>query len=456
MFFHKIGEILEKYFFGGIVPLFLAFCGIFFIIYLRFPFSVLCERRDTRKNNCQTITKNKKRAGISGFSALTVALAGTLGVGNITGVASALILGGAGSIFWMWVSALLAMVLKYAEIVLAHGHARVCGTEKHGGAMYYLRDGFRGEKGRGLALVFSFFCLMNSLAMGCMLQSEAVTGAFRGVSRPVAVLVGAMLALLVALVVFGGDGDGGGNIPTLTTVIIPVMSALYVVMSLCVIIKNVGSLPHVLREIFRSAFNFHSAVGGTLGFGASRAIRYGFMRGLLSNEAGCGTAPTAHASSSVVSPRDQGLLGVLEVFVDTILLCSATAFSILLTVGTDAEILSSFAAGGEMRLVLASYSSFFGKNALPLMATAVFFFAYATIVCQIFYGVETLRFLTHKKRVRTFYKLFCLVFVFLGAAKINAGGISFFLSDLALGSMTVINLAALLKMRKEIKKAGKS
>ena len=455
MFFHKIGEILGKYFFGGIVPLFLAFCGIFFIIYLRFPFSVLCERRDTRKNNCQTITKNKKRVGISGFSALTVALAGTLGVGNITGVASALILGGAGSIFWMWVSALLAMVLKYAEIVLAHGHARVCGTEKHGGAMYYLHDGFRGEKGRGLALVFSFFCLMNSLAMGCMLQSEAVTGAFHGVSRPVAVLVGAMLALLVALVVFGGDG-GGGNIPTLTTVIIPVMSALYVVMSLCVIIKNVGSLPHVLREIFRSAFNFRSAVGGTLGFGASRAIRYGFMRGLLSNEAGCGTAPTAHASSSVVSPRDQGLLGVLEVFVDTILLCSATAFSILLTVGTDAEVLSSFAAGGEMRLVLASYSSFFGKSALPLMATAVFFFAYATIVCQIFYGVETLRFLTDKKRVRTFYKLFCLVFVFLGAAKINAGGISFFLSDLALGSMTVINLAALLKMRKEIKKAGKS
>ncbi len=453
MFFHKIGEILEKYFFGGMVPFFLAFCGIFFIIYLRFPFSVLCERRDARKSNCQTITRSKKRAGISGFSALTVALAGTLGVGNITGVASALILGGAGSIFWMWVSALLAMVLKYAEIVLAHGHARVCGTEKHGGAMYYLRDGFRGEKGRGLALVFSFFCLMNSLAMGCMLQSEAVTGAFRGVSRPVAVLVGAMLALLVALVVFGGDG--GGNIPTLTTVIIPVMSALYVVMSLCVIIKNVGSLPHVLREIFRSAFNFRSAVGGTLGFGASRAIRYGFMRGLLSNEAGCGTAPTAHASSSVVSPRDQGLLGVLEVFVDTILLCSATAFSILLTVGTDAEILSSFAAGGEMRLVLTSYSSFFGKSALPLMATAVFFFAYATIVCQIFYGVETLRFLTDKKRVRTFYKLVCLVFVFLGAAKINAGGISFFLSDLALGSMTVINLAALLKMRKEIKKAGK-
>lgn len=454
MFFHKIGEILGKYFFGGIVPLFLAFCGIFFIIYLRFPFSVLCERRDTRKNNCQTITKNKKRAGISGFSALTVALAGTLGVGNITGVASALILGGAGSIFWMWVSALLAMVLKYAEIVLAHGHARVCGTEKHGGAMYYLHDGFRGEKGRGLALVFSFFSLMNSLAMGCMLQSEAVTGAFHGVSRPVAVLVGSMLALLVALVVFGGDG-GGGNIPTLTTVIIPVMSALYVVMSLCVIIKNVGSLPHVLREIFRSAFNFRSAVGGALGFGASRAIRYGFMRGLLSNEAGCGTAPTAHASSSVVSPRDQGLLGVLEVFVDTILLCSATAFSILLTVGTDAEILSSFAAGDEMRLVLTSYSSFFGKSALPLMATAVFFFAYATIVCQIFYGVETLRFLTDKKRVRTFYKLVCLVFVFLGAAKINAGGISFFLSDLALGSMTVINLAALLKMRKEIKKAGK-
>lgn len=454
MFFHKIGEILGKYFFGGIVPLFLAFCGIFFIIYLRFPFSVLCERRDTRKNNCHTITKNKKRAGISGFSALTVALAGTLGVGNITGVASALILGGAGSIFWMWVSALLAMVLKYAEIVLAHGHARVCSTEKHGGAMYYLHDGFRGEIGRGLALVFSFFCLMNSLAMGCMLQSEAVTGAFHGVSRPVAVLVGAMLALLVALVVFGGDG-GGGNIPTLTTVIIPVMSALYVVMSLCVIIKNVGSLPHVLREIFRSAFNFRSAVGGTLGFGASRAIRYGFMRGLLSNEAGCGTAPTAHASSSVVSPRDQGLLGVLEVFVDTILLCSATAFSILLTVGTDAEILSSFAAGGEMRLVLTSYSSFFGKSALPLMATAVFFFAYATIVCQIFYGVETLRFLTDKKRVRTFYKLVCLVFVFLGAAKINAGGISFFLSDLALGSMTVINLAALLKMRKEIKKTGK-
>lgn len=446
--FNLIGEFLGKYFFGGAVPLFLAFCGIFFIIYLGFPFSVLRRKRAERKSNRMAITRNARRAGVSGFSALTVALAGTLGVGNITGVASALIFGGAGAIFWMWVSALLAMVLKYAEIVLAHGHARVCGTEKHGGAMYYLRDGFKGKIGIRLALVFSFFCLMNSLTMGCMLQSSAVTGAFSGTSRHVAVLVGAFLALLASLVIFGGDG----SISALTTVIIPVMSALYVIMSVCVIAKNGEKLPLVMREIFRSAFGLRAFGGGTLGFGVSRAIRYGFMRGLLSNEAGCGTAPTAHASSSVQSARNQGLLGVIEVFVDTVLLCSATAFSILLTVGTDAEVLSSFASGGEMRLVLASYSTFFGKSTLPLMVTAVFFFAYATIVCQIFYGLETLRFLTDKKRVRSLYKLICLFFVFLGA--LNASEVAFFLSDIALGGMTVINLTALLKMRREIKRAG--
>lgn len=267
---------------------------------------------------------------------MTVALAGTLGVGNIVGVASAITLGGAGAIFWMWVSALCAMALKYAEITLALRHRRrAADGTMLGGAMYYIRDcvaagplGRRG--GRVLGGFFALLCLANALTMGSVIQVRAVSSAFAAVAGVPTVVVGIAVAVLVLLAL----RRGVGGVAKLTERLIPLASAGYVLVSLLALFRLRGQLPAALASIFTSAFTPAGAAGGVTGFLLSRSIRYGTMRGLLSNEAGCGTAPAAHAESTAAHPAEQGIWGIVEVFVDTILLCTMTAL-VILAAGVD-------------------------------------------------------------------------------------------------------------------------
>lgn len=428
--------IFEKYILGVAVPLGLIGLGIFFLFYLNFFFI-----KKPKKVFSGLFGKNKG-SGISSFSALTVALAGTLGVGNIVGVSGAIIMGGPGAVFWMIVSAFAAMVLKYSEILLAHNHRRRGENGYVGGAMYYIEDRLGGKLGRLVGVIFSFFCILNALSMGCMLQANAVSSSFVEISSVSPFFIAFILALVCGTVILCGVHD----ISPLTSVIIPTMTILYVAISLVVITAFRNNLLFAFELIIKDAFRFDSVGGGLFGFFTSQSIRYGTMRGILSNEAGCGTAPMAHASSRAKNGAEQGVWGIVEVFVDTILLCTLTAFSILCVYG---EGVSDFVSGEEMKLVLSSFGAALGNAAAPVISVMVFFFAFATIICWAYYGICTVEYITKRKSAQKTFQFVYILCVFMGA--LNVGDLVWQLSDVAIASMTLINLLFLYLMRKEIK-----
>ena len=428
-----------------VTPVMLIAVGLYFslrlrLFYVRHPIKIIrsmCER--------------KKGGGISPFRAVTLALAGTLGVGNIAGVASSIAIGGYGSVFWMWVSALVAMVLKYAEIVLAVNHRRydMKSGEYRGGAAYYIEDYFssKGKRGTGRALgiIFTLLCVVNSVTMGCVIQSNAVSTSLLGVAGIKQWIVGIVVALLSCIVISGS----AKWISAFSEKTVPVMTLSYLVLSVAVLIIKREMIPDALRVIFEDAFSLKSAAGGAFGFLLSRALKAGVMRGLMSNEAGCGTAPTAHASADTDSAVKQGFWGIFEVFVDTILLCTLTALVIIVA----GESVFSYSAD-PMMMAIKAFSSVLGEWSEYFMCLSVFLFAFATITCWAHYGKESLAYISGKKLPVTFFVLIFTVFVFIGAMSAPAG--AWLAADLALGIMTVINLIVLCLMRREIIKETES
>ncbi|MBQ8004851.1 MAG: amino acid carrier protein [Clostridia bacterium] len=429
-------KIFERYILGAAVPVMLIGAGVFFLIYLKFFFIVKPKR------TFSPLFKKKKGNGVSSFGALTVALAGTLGVGNIVGVSSALIIGGPGSVIWMLISAFAAMVLKYAEILLAHRHRRFERGGISGGAMYYIEDYFGNGLGRVIATVFAVFCLVNTFSMGCMLQSNAVSAAFCQVADIQTWVIGAILAVLCGIVILKGVRD----ISPLTSVIIPIMTLVYISMSSLVIWQFRDNLGYVFSIMVKDAFAPESAFGGVCGFLLSDQVRYGTMRGLLSNEAGCGTAPMAHAASKAPKAAEQGIWGIIEVFVDTVLLCTLTALVILLAFG---DRIGNFNDLDEMKLVIASFGTVFGNATEPMIFIMVFAFAFATIICWAYYGSVTLGYITQNTKIHSAFKLIYIAGVFVGAMQI--GKAVWQMADIALAVMTIINITMLFFMRKEIK-----
>lgn len=412
--------------FGIFVPLFLLAAGLLFLVKLR-PFLFSHPFRAVRR----LLQNSKKKKGES-IRALCMALSGTLGVGNISGVALAIALGGAGAVFWMWVSALLAMLLKYAEIVLAMAYRPPAqpNGERIGGAMYYIKAALPGKGGKILAAVFSFLCVGGALTLGSMVQSGAIAECMMGVFRVPPLVSGGVLFLLTALVVFGG----AKKISAITLRLIPAMTFLYIALSLTVILRNIGQLPAVLCRILTEAFTPSAAVGGGAGFLSLSALRFGVARGLLSNEAGCGTAPMAHATADN-TPVAQGVCGIAEVFVDTLVLCSMTAFVVLLA-------FPNLPLGGGAMLAILSYSSFLGKWAGWAIALSLFVFAYGTAVCWAYYGENGVRYLFGDKKGlrRAYYFIFCL-FLLIGSVFTSA--FIWGLTDALLSVMTILNVTVL-------------
>lgn len=424
---------------GILVPIALILCGIFYGIRLRF-FHVLHPLRVLRG-----LLPKKKNSGISSVKAVTLALAGTLGVGNIVGVSSAISLGGFGAIFWMWVSALIAMILKYAEIVLAMRHRRYDeGGTPLGAAMYYILDFFSSRRmkkiGAFVSSVFAVCFLICALTMGSMLQADAISSSLEGTFGVSPIITGAALCVLTFIVYRLGTS----GILSLTNLIIPVMSVGYILISVIIIAKNAQQLPYAFELIFTSAFSREAVAGGIGGYMFLSAIRYGVMRGLVSNEAGCGTAPTAHALADCTSPAGQGLWGIFEVFVDTVILCTMTALVVILKY--DA---ASIFGENYMMMTTAAFEAGIGKAAGYFLCTSVACFGFATIVCWIHYCASSLYFLKAKKGVVcAFMCLYCLC-AFLGANV--SSEISWLLSDLSMGIMTLINLCVIVPMWHEVK-----
>ncbi len=425
---------------GGAVPILLIGCGIFFLFYLGF-----LPLRAPRKMLSALLTPSE--AGeVTPLRAVLLALAGTLGVGNIVGVANAVAIGGAGAVFWMWVSALVAMVLKYAEILLAVRHRRceACGGF-FGGAYYYIKDHFgaRGlpRFGGVLAGVFAFFMVLDALSMGCVVQGNAVTSAVSGVMGVPAWICGAALVLLTLPVILRGSR----GVSALTELLVPIMTAGYIILSAAVLILRWNAVGAAFSSIFRNAFSPSGMGGGVIGFLTSRALRVGTMRGLLSNEAGCGTSPTAHASACARFPAAQGVWGIFEVFVDTILLCTATALVILVSL-PEVEMLGH----DSVMMAIRAYSGVLGGWSEGFFCVALFCFGYATLLCWASYGQEALRFLSRKPILQGAYFLAFAICLFIGSVAAPSG--VWDLSDFAITVLTTLNLLILLLMRHEIRR----
>ena len=429
-------DFVAEQIFGICIPLLLFSGGIYFTIRLKaFPFLYPKKTASYMLKPDHLPTKN----GTTPFRALCMALGGTLGVGNIVGVALAIRFGGAGSLFWMWVSGVFAMLLKYAEILLSlQGKKRSEGKQVAIPSLLYIYPQNRHKKPIGL-WIFGGACTLVSIPLGGMIQANAVSEVFESTLCFSPIVMGVVLFMLTIVVILGG----GKRISDVTFRLIPLASLGYVVLTLGVIFAHAERIPFMLKDIFVSAFSSRSVVSGVGCFAWHKAIRIGCARGLISNEAGCGTAPMAHATSSTTSAARQGLLGVFEVLIDTLLLCSLTGFSILLVADKI-----SIHEGGGLSVVLSALSTVWGKWAGVLLAVCVLLFAFATIVCWFYYGSVGLSVFSKKPHSKTVYAI-----LFSGAVCVGAVSAPLFLwsvCDILLGIMTAVNLVALFRHRKTI------
>ncbi len=361
------------------------------------------------------------------FRAFTLALAGTLGVGNVLGVAVGLLLGGAGSLFWLVLSSLFSAVLKYAEVTLSSDCA-----ERGSGGMFYLVGATFRRFGGALSSIYAIGCLGLSLVMGAALQSHSALKISSEIFDTPPALFAILFAFLVLLSIIGG----GRKIAKITAVAIPVSTIVYIILTVAVIITRAERIPAAISEIMSGAFRVDAAAGGILGHLFSSSMREGYSRGILSNEAGAGTSTMAHTTGGELSAATRGTLGIFEVVFDTVILCSLSGLSILVATPD----LTAFKSGTA--LILSAVTSSLGAPfALPLLFS-VFTFAYATVVCWYYYGGECIRQLTGRERPWLFAPLFILATV-LGAALSEVALV--YTTDLLLLVLVFITLPTLIK-----------
>lgn len=375
----------------------------------------------------------KGSEGVSSFQAVCTALAATVGTGNVAGVAGAVALGGPGAVFWMWTSAFLGMATKYVEVFLALRYrTRSPDGQWHGGPMYYMEQGLGWKR---TARLFALFALLGSFGMGNLAQINTISSAVTNAAAEympqwqpwhVALVTGGIAAAVVAVVTLGGVGRIGKVMETL----VPVMAAMYLLGSLAVVLLHWRQLPQVFSDIFSEAFSPRAAIGGGIG----AAIRWGVSRGVFSNEAGLGSAPIAHAAAEA-APEQQGLFGIFEVFLDTVVLCTLTAVTILVS---GVPIPYGETAGAE--LASAALETAFGSWAPGLLALCLSLLALATLISWNLYGVRCAEYLWGKKGAFVYQIVYVLLIVAGAAMELS---VVWAFSDACNGLMALPNLAAL-------------
>ncbi|MBO7762368.1 MAG: sodium:alanine symporter family protein [Clostridia bacterium] len=384
---------------------------------------------------------HRESGSVSPFQAVTTALAGTIGTGSIAGVATALVLGGPGAVFWMWVSAIFGMVTKYSEIILALKFREKNESGAYiGGPMYYIKNGL-GIK--WLAGLFAVFAMIACIGTGNATQSNSISGVLDSNFGIAPWITGLILTVLVGAVIIGGVK----RIATVNEKLVPVMAVFFIIASVLALIFHAGRIPAAFALIFREAFNFKSAFGGVAGYGILSAMRYGVGRGVFSNEAGLGSAPIAHSASNTDSPVKQGLWGVFEVFITTIIICTMSAVVIL----TSDMYTVAFGAGVTPPLSGAALSSAAFEEALPHVggigiAFSAVFFALSTMLGWAYYGEVSVGYLfkNHSKVAVGAYRVVYVLFVFVGAvAEINT---VWLIADCFNALMALPNLIALIAL----------
>ena len=418
---------------GIVLPLFILCSGFYFTKFLG-GFYLLHPARTLR-----LAFSREGKGSVSPLRALSVSLAGTLGVGNIVGVAVALIIGGAGAIFWMWISAFFSMILKYAEIVLALRYRIYKNGKKYGGPMYYMKKGIGGSLGKCLAWIFALLGVVSAFSMGSLVQMKAAADALSETFSFPALLFGVLSAAVCARLLFGGYD----RISRVTAIVIPLLSAVYLLMSVRILWLEADRICPLCKTVLARAFSFSAASGGVLGFLFSASLRQGIAKGSFSHEAGCGTAPLAHAGADTKIPAKQGILGIFEVFFDTIVLCTLTGFVILLAQGEN------FTQTNGMKLVLDSFAHYYGESAYYIITLCVVLFALATIVCWGYYGKEMLSYLSDSRKISVIYTLLFSATAAVGA--VMTENAVWQISDVTVALMTALNLSAVFMLRREVR-----
>jgi len=381
-------------------------------------------------------SKDEKAEGdISQFAALMTALAATVGIGNIVGVATAIALGGPGAIFWMWLTGLVGMATKYSEAVLAVKYREKGENGFKGGPMYYLAKGLNMPK---LGMVFAFFAVIASFGIGNMTQSNAVASALVSQFSVPTWVTGAVLLVVTAVVILGGIKSIGKT----TSFLIPIMIAMYLLTSLAIIVLNFDKVPDAFGLIFGHAFAPFAATGGFVGAAVAAAIRFGIARGVFSNESGLGSAPIAAAAAKTNDPVKQALVSMTQTFIDTLVVCTMTAVIILM-----APVWLEGGSAGD--LTLRSFQFFLGDFGGTVVLIATVLFAYSTILGWSYYGERSFEFLFGDKSIKI-YRVIFIAFVMVGAVSELRFVWNF--SDMANGLMAIPNLIALLLLSNVITK----
>lgn len=420
IFFEKIlrvNGLLNRMVWGPPVIALILFCGVCFSCGTKFfQFRVRLIWQTTVGSLFRK--KVRKKGEVSQFQAFATALGGTIGTGNIAGVATAIVSGGAGAVFWMWVSAFFGMMTGYAEKTLGiYYRKKNKNGEWSGGAMYYIEEGLK-EKGyrklaRLLSVLYALFCVLASFGIGNMTQVNSMSTSVQYAFLPVLGIeiprwtTGAATAVLAAVVILGGIK----RIGRVCEALVPLMAGLYLVGTFYIMFDNAENMPQVFQMIWKNAFGIRAVSGGISGVLVKNAVLWGFKRGVFSNEAGLGSSVMAHSASNVVEPAEQGMWGIFEVFFDTIVICTLTALAVLSTGVIDFQTGLPDGMLNGVPLVSKAFSLSIGEYAGMFLSVSILFFAFASILGWSFYGAKASEYLFGEKSVRAYQYVFILVIV---------------------------------------------
>ena len=416
-------ETINEYLWGYILIVMLISIGIYFTFKTKFVqfrlfremFRLLGDRIDSGK---------KQEGKISSFQAFCISTASRVGTGNIAGIAIAIVTGGPGAIFWMWLIALIGSASSFVESTLAQIYKIKDGKSFRGGPAYYMEQGLNK---RWMGVIFSVLITLCFAFVFNAVQANTVSLAFKNAFGIERIVMGVILSVLTAVVIFGGVH----RIAKISEIIVPIFAVLYILVSLFIVIKNITLIPGVISDIFASALNFREMTVGIF----AGTILTGIKRGLFSNEAGMGSAPNAAAIANVTHPVKQGLIQSLGVFTDTIVICSCTAFIILLY--------SDYASAGleGIELTQAALSSQIGPIGNIFIAVCILLFAFSSIVGNYYYGESNIEFMSGNKVILNIFRVIVVCMVLFGSvAKVQ---LVWDLADVFMGIMAVINLVAI-------------
>ena len=427
--FKTINAYLSDY----VLIILLVGTGLFFTIRTRFV-QVRCFGEGMKQVFGGIFSKNKSKGhGLSSFQALATAIAAQVGTGNIVGASGAILIGGPGAIFWMWVIAFLGMATNYAEAVLAQKTRKVEGEHIFGGPVYYIKHAFRGTFGKILALIFSITAVLALGFMGLMVQSNSIAESFSnafGIPAGYTWIIGLVLVALCALIFFGGVK----RLAAITEKLVPLMAILFLLCGFIILCIRIKYIPETFGMIFKYAFTPSALIGGGVGAAIKIAVSQGAKRGLFSNEAGMGSTPHAHAMASVEHPHQQGVAAMIGVFVDTFMVLTMTALVVISTLYCEGGILHGLsgdayqaAISGPLAIISKTnamqqaVSSVFGSTVGSIfVAICLLFFAFSTIICWNFFGKLNAQYLFKNNKVCVIiYSSISILCVFLGTVLSN-------------------------------------